>query len=104
MISSDEIDQVQRDMIRNFLRKFTKDDDFRLFLDEFEQECKRRGIMDLPAESYDTDTVGSNLARLLAVFAYLDFDMRMWDMILAWKELKEEQREIESGDKFDYAK
>lgn len=89
MITRDRVQEVQRACIREFLKKFTKREDFLIFLDEFGKECQRRGIMELPAEIYETDSVGGNLAVLLAVLSELDFDMRMWNDILDWKAEKD---------------
>lgn len=89
MITRDRVQEVQRACMREFLKKFTKREDFLIFLDEFGKECQRRGIMQLPAESYESDSVGRNLANLLAVLAELDFDMRMWEAIVDWKAEKD---------------
>lgn len=89
MITKDRVEEVQRACMREFFKKFTKKSDFLIFLDEFQNECKRRGIMELPAKIYETDNVGRNLALLLAVLSELDFDMRMWNTIVDWKAEKD---------------
>ncbi len=89
----DRFQDSQRSMFREFFKKLTKTSDFLVLLDEFGNECQKRGIMKLPFESYESDSVGGNLAILLAVLAELDFDMRMWNTIVDWKAEKDASKD-----------
>lgn len=85
MLEKDEVltEEVKRSIMRKFLRCLQPDTDLLIFLDEFKKECERRGIMQEKADIYETNAVGRKLANLLAGLAELDFDMRMWEKMVA---------------------